>query len=130
MISAAALAASDARQARIGALHAEVLRALEECTRADPGSGNDARACGEDEGEGRSCACVRLVEERLRLMELEGMLPLAWDTQWAASQAAALLRNTAEAVRWAASAAECARLAQGHRGEDFLLYRKPSGRRK
>ena len=72
--------------------------------------------------------CVRLVEERLRLMEQEGtMARTSWDT---CAVAMTYLNATGEPERakeWAARAAACAKAALGDDSEEYASYAASAG---
>jgi hypothetical protein len=69
-----------------------------------------------------TASLVELVEERLTLMEEEGMSALAWDTLWVGSEACQLGGDAAAAKQWSARAAECARLALGSESDLVERY--------
>ena len=91
------VAASDERQARIAALAARI----------------QATPCPTD--------CVALVEQRLALMEAEGMVT-AWDTMGAAMSYCRFTAQPKAAAQWAARAASCAALALGRDSEEYAMY--------
>ena len=91
-------AESDRRRQRIGAL-GDVIREAVPRKRAD---------------------AISLVEERLKLMEEEGIGGTSYDTIFAASAYCRLVGDRASASLWASRAADCARLALGCDSEEFV----------
>ena len=119
-LEGAPLQASEQRQARIGELHAEISAHHAGAIATAHSLRPDAnRSMAEGDAD-----VIGLVEERLSLMEAEGMLPLAWDTLWAASEACELRGDAKAAGRWARQAAECARLALGVDSDEVEQYER------
>jgi hypothetical protein len=97
-----ALAISDERQARIGALHGEIKSAF----------------------ASRSRETIELIKERLSLMAREGMLACSWDTLWAASEHCFGVDDLDGALLWAERATECARCALGSESDACAVYQQ------
>lgn len=114
-LEGAALKASDRRQRRIRELADEIVEA-----------GRAARTGGGEGGGSGRAGVVTLVEERLRLLQEEG-LHTNWDSMAVAMRhlLASCSEGSArdEARVWAARAAECAKMALGEDSEEYLHYR-------
>jgi hypothetical protein len=119
-LEGAALKASNRRQRRIRELADEIVEA-----------GRAARTGGGEGGGSGRAGVVTLVEERLRLLQEEG-LHTNWDSMAVAmrhllascSEGSAIAPSRDEARVWAARAAECAKMALGEDSEEYLHYRK------
>lgn len=121
-----ALLASERRQARIGELHGEIDARLAEVAAA-PSTGAPSTSTGAAAEASSASVVEGLVQERLALMEAEGMAPLAWDTLWAASEDCQLRGDSDAARQWASLAAECARLALGDESDEVARYDARAG---
>lgn len=130
-LSGDALDASNRRQARIGVLHALIaarLRGAVDIEEKKEGAAAAVPPALEEEEEGsRARVAARfldLVCEQLELMEVEGLDALAWDLLWAASEHCRARNDQVDAVKWAARAAECARLALGEASDEHERYHR------
>jgi hypothetical protein len=117
-LSGRALSVSDQRQARIHALKGKIVAAVNENALQDKinfalrrGGAASQRTLG-----------LALIEERIILMEQEGMGALVWETQWAAREHCERIGDKTGARRWAQRAAESARHALGVQSEEFERY--------
>ena len=65
---------------------------------------------------------MRLIEERLRLMEGEGLQSMAWETHYGACAHCTAMGDRQGAAKWAARAAESAALAMGRVSEEHVRF--------
>ena len=73
---------------------------------------------------------IALVEERLALMQVEGLDATSWDTLHAACAYCRSIGDKVGASSWAGRAAENARLALGRDSEEFQKYASLIGSRR
>lgn len=106
------LALSDQRRSRIGQLSALIQVAV-----------NGEMRLGMPQNHTRKPTdAVHLVEERLQLMDDEGVGGTAWDTLYAGCAYSRSIGDKFAATRYASRAAESARLALGRDSAEFQKY--------
>ena len=122
-LTGSALAQSNTRRARIGAL-ARLVEVAVNGGVAGTGNALTVTAVGR-----KRTNAIALVEERIALMEEEGTDGTSWDTLYAACAYCRSIGDKVEASKWASRAADMARLALGKDSDEFQQYAAYIGRR-
>ena len=122
-LTGSALAQSNTRRARIGAL-ARLVEVAVNGGVAGTGNALTVTAVGR-----KRTNAIALVEERIALMEEEGTDGTSWDTLYAACAYCRSIGDKVEASKWASRAADMARLALGKDSDEFQQCAAYIGRR-